>query len=88
MGRRIVRRCPPAYCMRPMATTSNAVAPALLTKQQTADYLGLSTRSIERLTSTGIIKSVRVTKGAVRYRRSEIDAYVDSLAYERGDHIQ
>ncbi len=69
-------------CGHLMTSQESIDVPALLTKKQTADYLGISTRSLDRIASAGTIKPVRVTKGTLRYRRNEIDTYVASLDHD------
>jgi excisionase family DNA binding protein len=55
----------------------------LLTFTDAARELGLSLSSVHRLVRSGILPAVRVDTGhgqTRRIRRSDLDAYVDSLA--------
>jgi excisionase family DNA binding protein len=47
----------------------------LLTKQEAADRLRISVRSLDRLRSVGAIKTVQV-RGSVRIAETEIDRFV------------
>jgi excisionase family DNA binding protein len=58
-------------------------ADGLLTPRQAADYLSISIRSLQTRTAAGEIPAVRMrrpgtTRGPLRYRRSDLDAYVAS----------
>jgi hypothetical protein len=43
----------------------------LVTKREVAERLGLSTRSVERLSASGLLRRVKIL-GAVRFRLSEV----------------
>jgi excisionase family DNA binding protein len=61
----------------PAAETVPAVLPLLLTREQVAALLGLSARTVKRMTAEGAIPGVRRPYGrAVRYSRVEIEAWV------------
>jgi excisionase family DNA binding protein len=52
--------------------------PLLLEKPEAAAELSLSVRQLERLIAASVIPAVRVG-GAVRIRRSDLEAYVSTL---------
>ncbi len=63
----------------------NPHASELLTTIEAAHYLRMSPRWLQGQTAAGVIQALRLcrpgaTKGAVRYRRSDLDAYIASLA--------
>jgi predicted DNA-binding transcriptional regulator AlpA len=45
---------------------------SLLTRRQTADILGVSTRSVQRLERSGKLRPVRILGRTVRYAASQI----------------
>lgn len=49
---------------------------AILTRQEAADYLGISTDTLDRLRSAGRIVGARISARLVRFRRDELDAYL------------
>ena len=61
----------------------------LITKQEAAEELGVSVRTVERLISAGKLPLVHV-EGAARLRVADLEAYVDALLpvdseqFERG----
>lgn len=52
--------------------------PTLMSRDQAAYYLSMSTRELDRLRQTGELIPVSSGKN-VRYRKSELDAYADRL---------
>jgi excisionase family DNA binding protein len=54
---------------------NNPVVPQLLTPQQTADALGVSTATLARLASDGELRRVKV-RGATRYSATDLATYV------------
>jgi excisionase family DNA binding protein len=52
---------------------------AVLNREGAAAYLGISTATLERLTSAGKLASVRVSEGRVGWLRKALDAYLDAL---------
>ena len=54
----------------------------LVTKAEAAERLGVSVRTIERLVATGRLPQVHVERLA-RFRVSDLEAYVNSLAENR-----
>ena len=56
-----------------------------LTKQAAAHHLSVSKRTIERLQAEGKIHGYRVHGWMVRYRKSELDAYMASQQIESKD---
>lgn len=53
-------------------------APALMTRDQAAYYLSMSTRELDRLRQTGELIP-RSSGKNVRYTKAELDAYVERL---------
>ena len=45
----------------------------LLTKQQTAEQLCVSTRTVERWTADGLLTAVVVGKRSVRFRQADVN---------------
>ncbi len=69
-----------------MSRTTQAqpsAAPGLMTVEQVADYLGLSTSYIRKAVHARTIPSLKIGS-AVRFRRSDIDAWVDGFAVAVG----
>ena len=52
--------------------------PLLLTKHDAATLLRMSVRTVERMAANGTLTPVKVA-GSVRFRRSDLDAYVAKL---------
>ena len=50
----------------------------LMTEDEAANYLTVSKSSIRRWVQEGLISKFRVGKKSVRYRRSDLDAYIES----------
>lgn len=50
----------------------------LWTREQMADYCHVSTTTVRRLQAEGTLPVVRI-RGAVRVRRSVVEAYLESL---------
>lgn len=51
----------------------------LLTKQEIADRLRVSTRTVENLTARGVLPVVRLGGRLVRYSRSAVEARIAEL---------
>jgi len=64
----------------PAAPPTATDGSALLTREQVAAQLGLGTISVARRTWSGELVCVRLSKSCVRYRQSDIDAYLRSKA--------
>lgn len=61
-----------------------ALEKALLRRESSANYLDMSPRTLDKITAAGLIPVVHPTgTRAVRYRKVDLDAYVESL----GSHI-
>lgn len=60
-------------------TTTNAAAPFLLTPEQAADYLQITTRTLRNLVTRGLIPQTKLTGKLVRYRRSDLDGSLGRL---------
>lgn len=58
--------------------------PGLLSKNEAAEYLGVSPKTIGRMKALGQIRSVSL-RGKILYRRSELDAFIDELPYGDGN---
>lgn len=59
--------------------------PALLSREEAAEYLGCSIETIARLKAGEKIRSVVLKGTIIRYRRVDLDAFVDNLPYGDGD---
>lgn len=59
--------------------------PALLTRSQAARYLNVGESTIKSLRAAGEISSVLVREKIVRYRRSDLDKFIDELPEGSGD---
>ena len=55
-----------------------SVAPVMLTPEQAARRLGVSSRSLARWSREGLIKTVVLPSGHRRYRVEDIDALTES----------
>jgi excisionase family DNA binding protein len=58
--------------------------PALLTRAEAAEYLGVSIETISREKAAGKIKSVWL-RGAIKYRREDLDQYIRDLPEGSGE---
>jgi len=54
--------------------------PAILTKQQAAEYLQTTPRYIERMVGSGRLRAFKPTGRLWRVRRSDLDAFLESGA--------
>lgn len=54
--------------------------PAILTKQQAAEYLGCTVRYLERLIRAGRLRACKPTGKFVRIFRSDIDRFLEGCA--------
>jgi excisionase family DNA binding protein len=60
--------------------TNNAeIQPALLTPDQAASFLQVSTRTIRNLTARGILPVTRLSGKIVRYRRTDLEKCIESF---------
>jgi excisionase family DNA binding protein len=59
------------------------VAPRTMNRRQAAGYLGISVATLDRLASTGSLLPVRISPRIVRYRATDLDAYLESLTPTR-----
>lgn len=58
--------------------------PALMTREQAAYYLGISPRSVSQLVAEGKLNPVvHNALGHPKFKRSDLDEYIDSLEYVR-----
>lgn len=64
---------------------SSDLWPALLTESQAANYLGVGIGMLKRMRQREDIKSVRVGERTIRYRRKDLDKFIDSLPYGVGN---
>lgn len=60
----------------------DGVAPQVLNRRQAATYLGISTATLDRLALDGRLNPVRISPRIVRYRVTDLDAYLASLVPE------
>lgn len=65
--------------------THSSVAPQLLAAPQAAEYLSIGVSSLYRLAQSGALRPVRIGPKTTRYRRVDLDAYIDGLDV-RGGH--
>ena len=65
----------------------NSRWPELMTKELAAEYLGISTRSIERLLGEQILCWVQARERLFRLRKTDLDAFVQSLPYAEAPQI-
>ena len=68
-----------------MATTINPLAgaenfPAILTKQEAADFIGCTTRYLERQVSAGRLKACKPSPKLWRVRLSDLEKFLESGA--------
>lgn len=62
------------------AVTAAATTRALLTRQESADYLAVGLRTIDRMVAEGTLPAFRVgATRAVRIRRADLDAALRAL---------
>lgn len=54
--------------------------PAILTKQQAAEYLQTTPRYLERMVSNGRLRALKPTGKLWRVRQSDLDAFLESGA--------
>ena len=59
---------------------AGAQLPAILTKQQAAEYLQSTPRYIERAVQSGRLRALKPTGKLWRVRRSDLDAFLESGA--------
>ena len=61
-------------------TTNNAeIHTALLTPEQAAKFLQVSTRTLRNLTARGILPVTRLSGKIVRYRRADLDKALEAF---------
>jgi excisionase family DNA binding protein len=60
--------------------SAGAEIPAILTKQQAAEYLQTTPRYIERMVRLGRLRALKPTTKFWRVRRSDLDAFLDGAA--------
>lgn len=53
--------------------------PSLLDTRQACEYLQVGVSTFQQLRAARKITSVRVTKSLIRYRRSDLDRFIESL---------
>jgi excisionase family DNA binding protein len=56
-----------------------AATPFLLTPEQAADYLQITTRTLRNLVVRGLIPQTKLTGKLVRYRKPDLDASLGRL---------
>ena len=66
----------------PLAGAENF--PAILTKQEAADFIGCTTRYLERQVRAGRLKALRPTTKLWRVRRSDLEKFLESGATTNG----
>ncbi len=59
--------------------------PALLTLSEAANYLNVGETTIKRLRATEEISSVRIRGSIIRYRRVDLDKFIEELPEAVGE---
>ncbi len=60
--------------------------PALMTREEAAEYLGIGKSSMSLLIAKGDIRGVKFyANGQPRYKRSDLDELIESLEYGQGE---
>ena len=54
--------------------------PAIMTLGEVADMLRMSTRTARRLVVRGVLRPLAVSARCLRFRRSDIEKYLDDLS--------
>ncbi|TDW62812.1 helix-turn-helix protein [Novosphingobium sp. PhB55] len=63
--------------LAPIIADANVTVPTMLTPAQTAEVLGVGTKTLERWRSTGDgPRFVKLSPGTVRYRAADLNAFV------------
>lgn len=65
--------------LRSIRELMSVQAAAALGREAAARYLDVSTATLERLTSSGKVKSVMVSAGRRIWRRADLDKYLNDL---------
>jgi predicted DNA-binding transcriptional regulator AlpA len=65
--------------LRAIRNALAAQGAAVLNREAAALYVGVSTATLDRLTSAGKLRSIRVSEGRVGWKRKALDAYLDAL---------
>lgn len=69
-----------------MTTTTTVPAGALMTVQQTGEYLGLKVQQLAQMRYLGTgPQFVKLNGRAVRYRQSDLDAWIETRLRDRTD---
>lgn len=58
-----------------MPSTLTGIAPALLTREEAADYLSVSISTLWRLRDDGDLPYVKI-KGKILFRREDLDSFI------------
>jgi excisionase family DNA binding protein len=63
--------------------------PALLTKDECCEYLGVGRTKLAELRAMGLVRSVRVGDmgNLLRFRRADLDRFVEELEEARGEPV-
>jgi excisionase family DNA binding protein len=69
--------------INPLATPEN-FPPAVLTKQEAADFIGCTTRYLERQVRAGRLKACKPTAKFWRVRLCDLEAFLESGATTNG----
>ena len=64
--------------------TCGAPVPAVLTKQEAAEYIRCTTRYLERQIRAGRLRALKPTGKFVRIRRTDLDRFLESGATTGG----
>lgn len=64
-----------------VASETDGVAPATMTYQEAARYIGVHHNTLRRLVADGSVKHLPIRGGTViRFRRTDLDNYLDAIA--------
>lgn len=63
-----------------MSTETNGSLDAVFTKREAAQFLRVTTRTIERLVKAGRLRAYKPTGGLYRLRKSDLDQFLESGA--------
>jgi excisionase family DNA binding protein len=61
-----------------MTAIRNTITNELLTRRDVANLFRCSIMSIIRLEAAGKLPAVRISAGSVRYRRTDVQSYIES----------
>jgi len=78
---------PPKSRRTPSSKKPVTVERSLYSKREAAAILGISTRTFERIVSGGDLQPIKLTAGTFRYKRSDLEQYIEKREYGRGEFL-